>query len=82
MGAALAQTLSYMSAMPERYMVLNSMGIGTSGLVSLAIYIVLLLSYSDQDKDFTMNLVFFILNFVLMTAISSLYFLERKSDFA
>lgn len=29
-----------------------------------------------------MNLVFFILNFVLMTAISSLYFLERKSDFA
>lgn len=47
MGAALAQTLSYMSAMPERYMALNSMGIGASGLVSLAIYIILLLSYSD-----------------------------------
>ena len=80
MGAALAQTLSYMSFMPEHYMALNSMGIGVSGLVSLAFYSILLSSYAD--KDFTMNLVFFILNFVMMTAISSLYFFECNSNFA
>ena len=82
MGLALAQTLSYMSFMPEKYMAINSMGIGCSGIISLLIYLVLLLVYGDKEKDFMLNMIFYGLNFILMTAISCIYFAERKSEFA
>ena len=51
MALALAQTLSYMSFMPEEYMGLNSFGIGFSGLFSLAVNVVLLYSFGDDDAD-------------------------------
>ena len=51
MGVALAQTLSYMSFMPETYMALNSMRIGASGLISLIFYVILLLGYDQEGES-------------------------------
>ena len=80
MGAALAQTLSYMSLMPERYMALNSMGIGFSGLTSLVLYAVLLLCF-DTDHEFERVMTFYSLCFILLSGISALFIIERRSDF-
>ena len=79
MGLALAQTLSYMSSMPERYMALNSMGIGFSGLISLILYGILLECFKDDDHAFALNIIFYSMNFVLMTGIASMYFIESRS---
>ena len=79
---ALAQTLSYMSFMPERYMALNSMGIGFSGLVSLVVNAILLLWLKEEDEIFTRTMISFSLCFILMSGIAAIFFLERKSDFA
>ena len=80
MGAALAQTLSYMSLMPEKYMALNSMGIGCSGLVSLVLYAVLLLCFDDEN-EFGRVMTFYALCFILLSGISAMYLAERRSDF-
>ena len=50
MALALAQTLSFMSSMPEKYMALNSLGIGFSGFVSLFIYLILIVSFDDSQE--------------------------------
>ena len=60
MALALAQTLSFMSSMPEKYMALNSMGIGFSGFASLFIYVILLVSF-DDDKDYKRVLTYYFL---------------------
>ena len=82
MATALAQTLSYISLMPERYMALNSMGIGFSGLISLGLNSVLLLCLDGAAEDFTRVMIAYGLCFLSMTGIAAIYFLERKSDFA
>ena len=78
---ALAQTLSYMSFMPERYMALNSMGIGFSGLISLGINTLLLVCF-DESAEFARVMTSYTLCFLLMAGISAMYFVECKSDFA
>ena len=50
MALALAQTLSFMSSMPEKYMALNSLGIGFSGFVSLFIYLILIVCFDDSQE--------------------------------
>ena len=82
MATALAQTLSYISLMPERYMALNSMGIGFSGLISLGLNSVLLLCLDGAAEDFTRVMIAYGLCFLSMMGIAAIYFLERKSDFA
>ena len=81
MGLALAQTLSYMSFMPERYMALNSMGIGFSGLASLFLNAVLLLCF-DKNDEFAREMTFYAFCFLLMTGTAAMYFAEKTSDFA
>ena len=83
MALALAQTLSYMSLMPERYMALNSMGIGVSGLASLLLNILLLVCFGDSDsQEFTRIMTFFSIGFLMMTGIASMYFVESKSQYS
>lgn len=83
MGLALAGSLSYMSLMPARYMALNSMGIGFSGLISLILNAILLLIFGSSDSsEFARVVTFYTLNFVLMTMTASMYFYERNSLFA
>ena len=82
MALALAQTLSYMSFMPERYMALNSMGIGFSGLVSLGIYGTILLCLGSPDEEFKVVMIANSLCSILMLGIAAIYFFERKSPFA
>ncbi len=50
MALALAQTLSYMSFMPESYMALNSFGIGFSGVFTLSVNVILLLCFGADDS--------------------------------
>ena len=78
---ALAQTLSYMSLMPEKYMAFNSMGIGFSGLVSLGINVLLAFCF-DEDAEFARVMTSYIICFLIMTTISAQYFIEHKSPFA
>lgn len=70
-----------MSMMPEKYMALNSMGIGMSGLVSLLLYATLLKCF-DQDNEYARVLTYYIICFFLLTGVSAMYFVERKSAFA
>lgn len=78
---ALAGTLSYISFMPEKYMALNSMGIGFSGIVSLAVNALFQAIFPVGD-EFVRVLTSYTLCFIMMAAISAIYFFERKSDFA
>jgi len=50
MALALAGSLSYMSLMPERFMALNSMGIGFSGFISLVLNTLLLVIFGSDDE--------------------------------
>ena len=70
-----------MSFMPERYMALNSMGIGFSGLASLTINAILLGSF-EESAEFARVMTSYTLCFLMMAAISTMYFVECKSDFA
>ena len=80
MALALAQTLSYMSFMPERYMALNSMGIGVSGLVALCLNILLLVCFGDSDsQEFPRIMTYYSIGFLMMTGIAAMYFVESKS---
>ena len=81
---ALAGTLSYMSLMPERFMALNSMGIGFSGLISLLLSSVLLLIFGSHENgdSFVCVITFYALCCLIMMASASMYFFERKSAFA
>ena len=65
--------------MPERYMALNSMGIGFSGLVCFGINGVLLLIFNDPDEEFTRVMIAYSLCSAIMVGIAAIYFLERKS---
>ena len=78
---ALAGTLSYISFMPEKYMAFNSMGIGFSGIVALLVNTVLLGIFREGD-EFARVLTSYTICFIMMAAVSAIYFFERKSDFA
>lgn len=83
LALALAGSLSYMSLMPERYMALNSMGFGFSGLISALLNALLLLIFGSEDSnEFARVMTFYALCFIIMTITASMYFVERKSDFA
>ena len=81
-ATALAQSLSYMSYMPERFMALNSMGIGFSGILSLLINVILLAWLPDASQDFTRTLISYFSCFLIMAGAASMNFVEKKSLFA
>ena len=68
--------------MPEKYMALNSMGIGFSGLISVLLYALLLSIYGtgDDDSEFERIMIFYTMQFLIMTLSACMYFFERKSD--
>lgn len=64
--------------MPERYMALNSMGIGFSGLIGLLINGILLLCFSDEN-EFARVITFYVIGFLILTGIACMHFMERRS---
>ena len=81
-ATALTQTLSYMSYMPERFMALNSMGIGFSGLLSLLVNAILQLIFDSKSQDFTRTTISYFICFLIMAGASSMYFVEKNSNYA
>ena len=70
-----------MSFLPEKYMCLNSLGIGMSGLISLLINSICLLGF-DNKRDFARTMTVYTINFFIMTGVSIMYFFERRSRLA
>ena len=57
------------------------MGIGFSGLLSFLLQSILLICI-EEDKKFDRVLIYFSICFILMTCVASIYFLERKNEYA
>ena len=76
-----AGTLSYISMMPEKYMALNSMGIGFAGLLSFLLNGILLLCF-DEENEYERVIVYYAICFILLSGVSAMYFIERKNEYA